>query len=185
MADSVNKILSGGFVGLGEVFSKNVAPAFTQFQNSLTPNPRPVNDNNFSFNFAGAVQSLLRPFQKVTDPAAAAKTDIINSLGNAASGIIGAAGNKAVDLIKNGNKKPATVTTTGLDILNPLPSQTGGASLGDLLSFIYGSRPANAAITASPSATIAVDAANAARNSIFLVGGAALLLMFLATSKGK
>lgn len=181
--NSVSKILSGGFAGLGDVLREKAGPALKAFQNSLTPAPRPVNGSGNTFNFAGAVQKLFQPFQRVTDPANAAKTDVINSIGSGVAGIIGAASNKAIDIIQNGNDRPKSVTTAGLNVSNPVPSQnTPGLSVGDLLAYLNSSKPAQASTTTTDS--LAKAAGQNAFYNVALIGGGALILILL-LQKGR
>lgn len=178
----INRILSSGFLGLGDVFAQKAAPVLTSYQNSTTPAARPVSGSGESFSFASAFQKLLQPFQKVTDPKAAAASSIINSAGDTIAGIIGAFGNKAIDLIKTGNEKPAAVTTGSLNTGTVLPSQSLGFSLGDLMSVLNAGKPANSQITASGS-NLETAAAQNSVNNVLLIGGLGLLMLLLV--KGK
>jgi hypothetical protein len=183
-----NPVLSG-FTSLGDAFAQKLAPLFSNFQNSSQPNVKPTNTNTFSFDFAGGfmngLQALIKPFQTVTDPKAAAASNIIGTTGNAISALIGAGANKAIDLIGNlGNKKNDIGVTVGTTATNPVPSQNTGFSLSDLLSVFNSGNGSPAAPVSGD--YVAAEAAKNSQNSMLLIGGIALIGVFLVTAgKGK
>lgn len=183
-----NPVLSG-FNALGDVFAEKIAPYFSSFQNSTQPNVRPTNTNTFSFDFAGGVmngiQALIKPFQTVTDPKSAAASNIITTAGNAASALLSAGANKAIDLINNaGNKKNDIGVTVGTSATNPVPSQNTGFSVADLLS-IFNAGQSSPAAPASAD-YVAAEAAKNSMNSMLIIGGIAIIGLFLVTAgKGK
>lgn len=178
--------LFGGFVSLGDAFIKKAEPLVQTFQNSVMPNTKPANTNTFSFDFAGgftkAVQAITQPFRTVTDPKAAAGAQVIGSIGDAASALIRAGANSAIDALKNNNKANEIVYQTGTSAGNPTPSQ--GFSLSDVLSFLNASK--GVAGTTGNNDYVAMEAAKSSQNSIYIFGGLGLLLVLLTlTGKGR
>lgn len=176
----------GGFVALGDALVKKAEPLMQQFQNSSMPNTKPANTNTFSFDFAGgftkAVQALTQPFRTVTDPKAAAGAQVIGSIGDAASALIRAGANSAIDALKNNNKANDIQYQTGTSAGNPTPSQ--GFSLSDVLSFLNANK--GVAIPTGSTDYVAMEAAKTSQNSIFIFGAMGLVLVLLATSgKGR
>lgn len=177
---------TSGFIGLGEALAKKAADVFRYDFGQPTPKAQPINPTGFSFDFGGAAQKLLAPFQRVTDPKAAAGTSIINSLGDAASSIIRAAGNKASDILTNANTKKDTPAVQATTITESQAGGASSASIAEILKFFSTTSQTSSlpsAINSNQQAQqIALDAAGATRNSLFLFGGAALLLTFIALS---
>lgn len=182
-----NPVLSG-FSALGDMLAQKTAPFFSTFQNSTQPNIKPTNTNTFSFDFAGGVmngiQALIKPFQTVTDPKAAAGANIINAAGDSVAALIKGGTNKALDLLNNyGNKKNDISVTAGTTAGNPVPSQNTGFSVSDLLSVFNAGQSAVA--TSSPD-YVAAEAAKNSMNSVMIIGGIAIIGLFLVTAgKGK
>ena len=129
------------------------------------------------------IQALTQPFVKVADPKAAAGSQIIGAAGDAVSAILRQGGNSVIDWLKDNNKKNEISVTTGTTATNPVPSQNTGFSLSDVLTLLSGGK----SVGAAPSTDyVAQEAARNAQNSIMIVGGIALLLVFMAaTGKGK
>lgn len=179
-----NPVLSG-FTAIGEAIAEKAAPFFSSFQNSTQPNVKPTNTNTFSFDFAGGflngLQALTRPFTSVTDPKAAAASNIITTAGNAASALLSAGANKAIDLINStGNKKNDSQVTVGSSATNPVPSQNTGFSLSDLLSVFNAGQSSPA--TPATADYVAAEAAKNSMNSMLILGGIAVIGLFLVTA---
>jgi hypothetical protein len=183
-----NPALSG-FSAIGESLAQKITPFFSNFQNSSQPNIKPTNTNTFSFDFAGGVmnglQALIKPFQQVTDPKSAAASNVIGAVGNAASALINAGANKAIDLLnKSGNKANEIGVTAGTSAINPVPSQNTGFSLSDLLT-VFNSGKSSPVSPVTPD-YVAAEAAKNSMNSVMLIGGIAIIGLFLVTAgKGK
>lgn len=171
------------------MLAQKAAPFFSSFQNSVQPNIKPTNTNTFSFDFAGGVmnglQALIKPFQTVTDPKAAAGANIINAAGDSVAALIKGGTNKALDLLNNyGNKKNDISVTAGTTATNPVPSQNTGFSVSDLLS-LFNAGKSSPAASVTPD-YVAAEAAKNSMNSVMLIGGIAIIGLFLVTAgKGK
>lgn len=176
-------ILSSGFVGLGEALAKKTQDIFRIEQGIKTPIGRPVNSSSFSFDFSGALNKLLQPIRTASDPRSAAGSQVILTAGDAISGIITAGANRVTDLLKGNNNKP----TDPLQAVMPASSASvsGVSGIGELLAAISLNRPASTVSAESPAQAVASQAAAASRNSVILIGGAALVLAFLSFSKAR
>lgn len=176
-------ILSSGFVGLGEALAKKTQDLFRIEQGIKTPIGRPVNSSAFSFDFSGAINKLLQPIRQASDPRSAAGSQVILTAGNAASGIIAAGADRVMDLLRGGSKFPENPVAAPM--LTNSAQASGMSGIGELLGALALNRPAAVASTQSAAEAVASDAAKATRNSVLLIGGAALVLAFLSVSKAR
>jgi hypothetical protein len=174
MGNGFTDFLTKGFVGIGELFSKNVPQAFQTFQNSISPNASPQNTDTFSFDFSGSFQKLLDSFKP--QPAQQA----IGGLTNSALDILDAFKNKIIDNINNSNRRPESVNTSIPTAPNPQPSQNS-FSLGELFSLFSQASPS---ISASPeSAAIAAGQNTGISTAVLLAGVGIVTVVLLTRSK--
>lgn len=176
-------ILSSGFVGLGEALAKKTQDIFRTEQGIQTMNARPVNSSAFSFDFSGALNKLLQPIRTASDPRSAAGSQVILTAGDAISGIIRAGANRVTDLLSGNNDKPADPVQSVMPASSA--SVSGVSGIGELLAALSLNRSASHITPESTAQVVASQAAATSRNSVILIGGAALVLAFLSFSKAR
>ena len=190
--------LTSGLAGLGSLFAEKATGALQGFQNSIMPSTKPTNTNTFSFDFGKAFNKAVSfassgftgvgaALAKEAAPAPAPSTgseylkDFLGFGYNAAKTIGAGYVSSIADKIRNSNNRPDITIQTGTSAGNPVPSQNSGVTLSDLLTLLNAGN--NVAGTTS-SDIVAAQAAKTSQYSVFLIGGAALLLVFLMSSKG-
>lgn len=176
--------ISSGFTGIGDALAQETKDLYQTFQNTVMPNTKPANTNTFSFDFAGgfnkAIQALTSPFVKATDPVKGAGQQIVGTLGDVASALLKAGGNKAIEMINNSNKKTEGSINVSNTATNPMPSQS---ALGAFMSLFGGG---STVASGTPNVDyVAQSAAQNSMNSVLLIGGIGLILVFMTLAKGK
>lgn len=168
-----------GFVGLGDALADKAKDYFSTTQQSA-PTIKPVNSSKFSFDFSGALNKLAQPFRQATDPRSAAGSQVILTAGDAVSKLIGAGADRVSEILRGNNTKPTQPSTS----IMPTSAFTSGPnSLGDLFADISALKKESA--PSLPVSSVAQDAAAASRNSVVLVAGASLILVFLSVSNSR
>lgn len=170
---------SSGFVGLGAALADKTKDFFTQNQQTV-PSQKPVNSSSFSFDFSGALNKVLQPFREAADPRSAAGSQVILTAGNSVSEILRAGTDKVTSILRGSNTKPQSQDTS---IMPGSAFSSGAGSIGELLAALTRSKTQEPSLPLSSS--VAAEAAAASRNSVVLVAGAALILVFLSASKAR